>query len=555
MNEVMYIIRQRPSNWFVRQHEFDSRLLKLDALTLKSFYHSKGFLDVKLEESYSIENNFAHIVYKIEEGKQYFISKISITGNHSISEKKIIKLLGLDKRKPYNPVFINDNLYAVENEYHQIGKLFFTINVLDDITDSVKVTIQISEGKDVSIKNTYLEKLGGIDSALVWRELAYKPGSIYSKNTMDNTTRRLREMGIFSMVNMIPIKVADTDSLVNMVIEFRRYKQREWISDGGYDPIQFAEGAEPLPAISGTVEWRNRSFFNTPTQFSTKLLAGVPMEEQFVLPRLRFDVSFASSWFMGIRFPSKLTGFYETFIEYKDQIETIERFGLNLLQHVRFDKRSFFETKSVWESFSDRSGSKDNIEKRSIAFKINIDKKDDPIFTRKGYLFSALFKSAGNVLGGERDYLKADFTFQSYISIGKKSVLASRFKIGQIWGWNSLFQDYSYEKFYLGGSTSMRGWEVLRFEELKGEPMGQIIRFMTNIEYRFPAYKSLGFTVFFDGGLLADHTKNISSDLLKWDSGVGLTIKTPLGPARLDYAIQVDNPGNRKIQLGIQNLF
>jgi len=90
---------------------------------------------------------------------------------------------------------------------------------------------------------------------------------------MDNTTRRLREMGIFSMVNMIPIKVADTDSLVNMVIEFRRYKQREWISDGGYDPIQFAEGTEPLPAISGTVEWRNRSFFNTPTQFSTKLLA------------------------------------------------------------------------------------------------------------------------------------------------------------------------------------------------------------------------------------------------------------------------------------------
>ena len=408
MSEVMYIIRQRPPNWFVRQPEFDSRLLKLDALTLKSFYHSKGFLDVKLEESYSIENNFAHIVYKIEEGKQYFISKISITGNHSISEKKIIKLLGLDKRKPYNPVFINDNLYAVENEYHQIGKLFFTINVLDDITDSVKVTIQISEGKDVSIKNTYLEKLGGIDSALVWRELAYKPGSIYSKNTMDNTTRRLREMGIFSMVNMIPIKVADTDSLVNMVIEFRRYKQREWISDGGYDPIQFAEGAEPLPAISGTVEWRNRSFFNTPTQFSTKLLAGVPMEEQFVLPRLRYDVSFASSWFMGIRFPSKLTGFYETFIEYKDKIETIERFGINLSQLIRFDKRSFFESKSVWESFSDQSATRKNIEQRSFALKINIDKKDDPLFTRKGYLLSGLFKSAGYVLGGKRDYFKVD---------------------------------------------------------------------------------------------------------------------------------------------------
>ncbi|HIA95082.1 MAG TPA: hypothetical protein EYO16_07375, partial [Candidatus Marinimicrobia bacterium] len=152
-------------------------------------------------------------------------------------------------------------------------------------------------------------------------------------------------------------------------------------------------------------------------------------------------------------------------------------------------------------------------------------------------------------------YLKVDLAIQSYTPIGKKSVFATRIKLGRLWGWDSNFNDYSYEKFYLGGSTSMRGWEVLRFEELKGEPVGEIIRFMTNIEYRFPAYKSFGFTVFFDGGLLADHTKNISSDLLKWDSGVGLTIKTPLGPARLDYAIQVDNPGKRKIQLGIQNLF
>ena len=102
----------------------------------------------------------------------------------------------------------------------------------------------------------------------------------------------------------------------------------------------------------------------------------------------------------------------------------------------------------------------------------------------------------------------------------------------------------------------MRGWEVLRFEEsLKGEPVGEIFRFMTNIEYRFPAYKSFGLTIFTDGGLLADQTKNFSLYMLEWDFGVGVAIQTPLGPARLDYAIQVNDPGKRKIQLGVQNLF
>jgi len=142
----------------------------------------------------------------------------------------------------------------------------------------------------------------------------------------------------------------------------------------------------------------------------------------------------------------------------------------------------------------------------------------------------------------------------------KKSVFATRIKLGRLWGWDSNDTDYSthysYEKFYLGGSTSMRGWEVLKFKKNENDkPIGEIIRFMTNVEYRFPFYKSFGFTIFADGGLLADPTKNISSDLLKWDSGVGVTIQTPLGPARLDYAIQVNDSGKRKIQLGVQNLF
>jgi outer membrane protein assembly factor BamA len=555
MNEILYIIRLRPPNWFFRRPGFDSRLVKLDALTLKSYYHSKGYLDVKVNESYTIDNNSADIVYHINEGEQFNISQIIVTGNEIIKDRKIKKLLGLVEKKPYNPVLINDNIFEVENVYHQLGKLFFTIKVLDEISDSVKVIIQINEGKDIRVKNTFLEKIGGIDSSLIWRELTYELGHIYSKKTMDNTSRRLREMGVFSMVNMIPVKVENSDSLVNMVIEFRRYKQREWISDGGYDPIRFAEGAEPLPAISGTVEWRNRSFFNTPTQFSTKLLAGVPMEEQFVLPRLRYDVSFASSWFMGIRFPSKLTGFYESFIEYKDKIKSIERFGIKLSQYVRFDKRSYFETNSVWESFSDQSELQNNIEQRSFSLKINLDKKDDPIFTRKGYLFSVVFKSAGYILGGERDYLKADFNYQVYIPVGKKSVFATRIKLGRLWGWDSNFTDYSYEKYYLGGSTSMRGWDVLRFKKENNKPIGEIIRFMTNIEYRFPIYKMFGFILFVDGGILTDHTVNVSTNIIKWDSGFGVTIQTPLGPARIDYAVQINEPNNRKIQLGIQYLF
>ena len=51
-NEILFIVRQRPPNFFFRRPKFDPRLLRLDALTLKNYYYSKGFLDVIINESY-----------------------------------------------------------------------------------------------------------------------------------------------------------------------------------------------------------------------------------------------------------------------------------------------------------------------------------------------------------------------------------------------------------------------------------------------------------------------------------------------------------------------
>ena len=558
-NEILFIVRQRPPNFFFRRPKFDPRLLRLDALTLKNYYYSKGFLDVVINESYHIKDNsnknkFVDILYKVVEGKQYHLSKVHINGNNLISKKKITKILGLKIDSPYNPVGLNDNLYLLENEYQNLGKLFATITVKDEIKDSVEIKIDIDEGKYIYIKNTRIEKKGNIDSAVVIRELNYDSGDLFSKIKVDKSSKQLRELGIFSTANIYPEKSSISDTLVNMVIDLRRYKQREWNSSGGYDPISFAEGAPELSALSATIEWRNRAFFNTSKQFSTAIMAGIPFEVDFVAPRLRYDVSLSSNWFLGIRFPTKIVGYYERFIIYEEQKyqESIDRFGTDLTQRFRLKGRSYVETKSLWEYFADAS--EDNIQERSVSLKLNIDKKDDPLFTKKGLLFNGIIKSAG--FGGSREYSKIDITLNTYYPLTKRSVFAMRIQFGKIWGWDENYDDYSFEKFYLGGSTSMRGWEVLRFSENENnEPNGETIRLMTNIEIRQKIYKSFGMTVFSDGGLLSEvFPKEFYSELI-WDSGIGITVDTPLGPARLDYAIQLNDFSKQKLQLGVQNLF
>ncbi|RZP24484.1 hypothetical protein EVA24_02490 [bacterium] len=576
--ELMPLLRQRPSNFSFtfKGTSFNNRLLKMDGLTLKNYFISKGFLMVEVNESAIIDGNRADIYFEINEGKQFFVSNVVIEGNVNLSKEKIQKILNINSGEPFNSVLLNERVSSLQKELEKYSKLFSIIEIEPIILDSVIVNISISEGEDVFIKDTYIEGVDSKDHNFVKRELLYKNGDKYNPKKVEKSKMRLKETGIYSLINITPIKVSESDSLVNLILTLSEYKQREWLSVGGFEPIEFYEGLDPLPSLGGFVEWRNRSIFNTNSNFSTKFLIGFPWETNFNLPRLRYDIGFDTNWIFGIRWPTKLNSFYETLINYdQENIDRVERYGLEMLQIIMFDNRSYFQNITVWENFSDNNVSTldstglinnvtsiKNLQQRSLSFRLHIDKKDDPLFPKKGYLLDLYLKSTGYLLGGERNYLKLDFSINNYFMISKNSVLASRFKLGRIWSWEDSYNDYSYEKFYLGGSANMRGWEILKYSTVSNLgviPFGGTHRFLSNIEFRNQMNQNLGITLFFDGGILGENFNEMQNSRLGWDVGIGLTISTPLGPVRLDYAVPYINDemnlSNGKINFGVQYLF
>ena len=576
--ELMPLLRQRPSNFSFtfKGTSFNNRLLKMDGLTLKNYFISKGFLMVEVNESVIIDGNRADIYFEIIEGKQFFVSNVVIEGNVNLSKEKIQKILNIYSGEPFNSVLLNERVSSLQKELEKYSKLFSIIEIEPIIGDSVIVNISISEGEDVFIKDTYIEGVDSKDNNFVKRELLYKNGDRYNPKKVEKSKMRLKETGIYSLINITPVKVSESDSLVNLILTLSEYKQREWLSVGGFEPIEFYEGLDPLPSIGGFVEWRNRSIFNTNSNFSTKFLIGFPWETNFNLPRLRYDIGFDTNWIFGIRWPTKLNSFYETLINYDEEnIDRVERYGLEMLQIIMFDNRSYFQNITVWENFSDNNVSTldstglinnvtsiKNLQQRSLSFRLHIDKKDDPLFPKNGYLLDLYLKSTGYLLGGERDYLKLDFSINNYFMISKNSVLASRFKLGRIWSWEDSYNDYSYEKFYLGGSANMRGWEILKYSTVSNLgviPFGGTHRFLSNIEFRNQMNQNLGITLFFDGGILGENFNEMQNSRLGWDIGIGLTISTPLGPVRLDFAVPYMNDemnlSNGKINFGVQYLF
>ena len=570
---LLNIINIQNKTFFTDQ-SFDRRVIKLDAISIKNYYLTNGYLDVAVIDSFQINQNKADIIFRISEGKQYYLNTININGNYSISDKEIFKILNLKKNKPFNPVAIQINRNRLDDRYFELSKLFTNIKIEPKITDSVIVNISINEGPDIFIDKIFIEGINeSLDSNLVYRELLFSKKDKYLKSAIDLSQRKLMEIGIFSMAAITPIKNTTNDTTVNLLIELREMNRREILSSGGYYPITVNEGVDQVIALAGDIAWKDRRVLNSVASFQVKSSLAIPFESGYQYPRFTFDMLISNQWILGLRIPSELKGFFQSFRNY-NQDEGIYRYGFQLANILRLDDRSYIRAILRWELFDDnKRDNKNDIENRSFRLIGRFDRSNNHIYPSKGYILNTEIISVGGALGGNRTYQKLDIGIQGYSSIQKKSVLASRIKYGMIFNWKDNYDIYEsllYDKFYLGGSSSLRAWDPLKFlteidvgNDLVGNaddriiPKGMLTRLLINIEVRFPIYRLFGGEVFLDGGQLTDIRNNISINDVKWGKGFGITFSSPFGPVRLDYSnkLEENNLKNGKLNLGLLYIF
>ena len=558
-SELRNIIKLKDTSFF-SSVQFNRRSLKIDSFNIRNFYASKGFLNVTVKDSFSINNdNSVDIFYKINEGLRSNISSVAILGNISFDKKEIEKILNLRVGKPFNIIELGNNYSNLEFEYHKIGKLFFNLEQEYIPSENIELKLKVDEGPDVFIDKIILRGLEQVDSLYVLRELAFKSEEKYNSEKIILTERHIFETSLFSMVNILPEKSIRPGNWVNVIIDVKELEKRNLLIEPGFAHIpSSSSGGEPISGLEGSFNLVDRNLYNLGIRMRFNSALDFPIDilyNDFSVPIIfRSSISLDNNWLFNLRAPNTLRFFIDRSPELLRVDSPILRYGLEWSGLRRYSRSTILKGGLKWtQIFSENNfeliQGNESQEERSINFQFQHRDLDNLIYPSTGWTFSLDGEIVGWILGGSQDYYKIEMDLKKFTPLSNGKVIGIRTKIGRM---ERLFESASYipdyDLYYLGGSTSLRGWSSQRYlseidENGNNRPVGGLIKLLFNSEIRIPLYKIIGVNFFIDGGALAISVQDLINQINDWNQGYGwnygaeLTINTPLGPIRMYYAI------------------
>ncbi|MGE5172809.1 MAG: BamA/TamA family outer membrane protein, partial [Betaproteobacteria bacterium] len=171
-------------------------------------------------------------------------------------------------------------------------------------------------------------------------------------------------------------------------------------------------------------------------------------------------------------------------------------------------------------------------------------------------------KDALRELGSQADFSKLTVQGSWFLPV-KSSVLALSARAGAAWPFRNTSEVPLHERFYVGGSTTVRGFTQDSIgpsvRDVNGNliPQGGQGMAIFNIEFRWRPGEGFGFVLFTDAGNVWPGQEIKIGDL-RSSYGAGIRYGTPIGPLRIDYGQKIhrlpgESPG--EIHFNIGNTF
>jgi|GEM_PF-2419176 len=537
--------------------------IKSDALALKKFYYSEGYLDVKVtaktDES-GFKDGIAKVKFSIQEGKRYKVRTVVLDGVSKLPINRVSQKIETKAGDFVRKESIDADTERILKLYYEAGYITARVDTSYRVLEEegfIDLVFRVYEGEQIRLRRIVIQGNWRTRDKVIRRELTISSGELCDLNRLRESFNRVLRLRYFSEIG---VDFVDTDApnLKDLVIQVKEARCGQFQMGFSYGDLGF----------QGKFLLIHPNFdpFDLPTSFSEAFL-GFFEGRRLVGGGYIFKIELSpgrthSSYGFNIVDPYLFDTKYRLTIgpQYQKDIWsewTQEEASLNLGIGRYLSKDSFVEifarprriTTTDIPSYAalDVFDIEGTLDLYSLSFSFVLDKRnvDKHSKSYKGFKIRAETAYTGGFLGGDWSYSKHSLTANGYLPLyadllERHIILSSRFIAGYAEPHSGSPSVPIFDRFFAGGSM-LRGFEYRGIGPTEGKShIGGSVLTILSTELSIPlptGTDNFRFAIFLDAGNLASSWDSYYLNDTRISAGFGLRIQPqPFFSINLDFA-------------------
>ncbi|HMA66500.1 MAG TPA: outer membrane protein assembly factor BamA [Desulfosalsimonadaceae bacterium] len=540
-------------SWLTSAGDLDTETLQQDVIRLTNFYQNNGYAEARVgEPEIMYQEDGILVEIKIEEGERFEMGDAGFAGDLIFPEQKLQEKLSSAGKTYFSRKAVRSDVVTLSDAYADEGYAHADISPRikkNPEQGTIDVVFHITKNKPVYFERIVIEGNTKTRDKVIRRELEVYEGQRYNGSKLKKSVRDLYRLDYFKDVKVRREQGSSEDQMV-LNIEVEEKPTGSFSVGGGYSAI------DDLYMMASITE---RNLFGRGQYLDLRVQAGGNSQQ--------YDITFREPWLFDIPLSAtvqanKWERDYEDYI--RDSTGASFRLGYEILDYTNVYFRYAFDVSEItdWEEYyedEDYYGEYDYSEyyenyssdywnvwdedefvESSVSTGITYDSRNRKFNPTEGSKHRLTLEYAG--LGGNVGFTKITAETGWYFPVIWDTTFFLHAEGGYVdESGGKILPDY--ERFYLGGINSLRGfdWRDVSPENEEGYDIGGDRFIQFNVEYLVPLLKDQGLVglVFYDTGNAFDGGP-IEFDNLRKTWGYGIRWYSPMGPLRLERGMVID---------------
>jgi outer membrane protein assembly complex protein YaeT len=523
------------------QPVFTEVYLEEDIKQIMVQYQKAGFLHVAVDAYRESDDKRkqVRVIYKITENDPVIISEIlyEVKDGLGVERNAARQLIEGNTKFFSTGVFSRFRDVDIRNTLTEINRLLMENGFPDPSSEyaidleedelKARVIFTVDTGDYCDFGEIIVNGNAKLSEDIIKAEVTFCQGDMYRMSQIQKSQRTIQNLGMFQFVTIKSLLNEITNSNIPIEIlvkELPYWSVKTGIGYGLEDRFRLSLNVQKLGFLGGA---RRADFF---------------AKHSYLEPyHVRLQITQPS--FMGSSGSLIIMPFVRR--EHEPAYD-LQRYGISftIQKNLSINTHAFISYKferdnletEITEDYYDLSQQYYN--KSSISAGVTRDRSQPQFTPDSGYLVSFLGTLSGLKLNSEYHYIQGLIDIRKYEKLIEGTVLAGRMKAGAmkpIWGDEITPIE---ERFFAGGSTSIRGWKRggISPQSSEGIPLGGESYLEMSAEIRQHIWDRFYGVVFLDCGNVWSGYNNHDIAGLKYSAGSGIRVKTPIGPIRFDAA-------------------